>query len=517
MLSQQNIVITLGNYGSIIAVHNRKRVITRIFLKKEDFNSNNHKRIAEIFSKYKKFSVYILIDTLDQSYKKKSLPFVNRWDLKKLITRSLKSEGGADVLKNFTLINNAKEINKLKKSDRSWDVLFITSPVSQDIKNWANFLIDMPNYFFGIYMLPVESYSLFDKLKPIIYPKDNKNIIPHRLNCIIMHNKVSGTRQVVFSNDTIVFTRVVNYDFRDSNFPEKIDSDIYATYEYLKRIYVDLQMDDINVIAVFSDPIINIIKKYNSQEVKYRYYNPYELSIKLGYKDILNKNSSHCDLLISRIFSLGKKKMIFNTPKLKFINKFYKIVQYTYFTNLLAISAVLILILFSLAKINISNGKVKSAETLKKETRYSLDSLRSQTLKSAKLTKKDETVSFERIIDIGKIDEFFSRFGSDYFNFYKKLSFFNKININVSEFKYQLNKYDITKSELTSYDYRIIGEIFNQSGDIEDLFKEFDLLLSETNKTYSDNHNIEFSELPKDIDFSKKYYSFPINFTVKSK
>ena len=76
MLSQQNIVITLGNYGSIIAVHNRKRVITRIFLKKEDFNSNNHKRIAEIFSKYKKFSVYILIDTLDQKKYKMRISYI---------------------------------------------------------------------------------------------------------------------------------------------------------------------------------------------------------------------------------------------------------------------------------------------------------------------------------------------------------------------------------------------------------------------------------------------------------
>ena len=106
MLSQQNIVITIGNYGSIIAVHNKNKIITRIFLKKEDFSSNNYNRISEIFKKYKKFSVYILVDTLDQVYKKKSLPFVNRWDIKKLIDRSLKSEGGKDIINNYTLINN---------------------------------------------------------------------------------------------------------------------------------------------------------------------------------------------------------------------------------------------------------------------------------------------------------------------------------------------------------------------------------------------------------------------------
>ena len=520
MLSQQNIVITIGNYGSIIAVHNKNKIITRIFLKKEDFSSNNYNRISEIFKKYKKFSVYILVDTLDQVYKKKSLPFVNRWDIKKLIDRSLKSEGGKDIINNYTLINNAKDIKKLKKADRSWDVLFISSPISKEIKEWVDFLIDMPNYFFGIYMLPVESYSLFLKIKPLIdHNKANDNKVAlkdYRLYCIIIRNKVSGTRQIVFSDDTIVFTRVVNYDFKSKDFPEKIDQDIYATYEYLKRIYVDLKIEDIKIIAVFSDTINDILKKYNSHEFKYSFFNPFDLSNKIGYNNIINKNSKHCDLLISRVFSQSKKKMLFNTPKLKYINKFYNIVQYTYISNLAVITLILFFILFLLLQINISKGNIKRAKLESIDINNNLIELKSKTLKSAKLSKKDETVSFERVIDIGKIDEFFKKHDNDFFSFYKKLSYFSKININVSQFNFTLENYDIIKMSDSKYRYNIVGEIFNQSGDIEDLFKEFDSLLVETSKTY-DQNIINFSELPKDIDFSKKYYSFPINFSVISK
>ena len=134
----------------------------------------------------------------------------------------------------------------------------------------------------------------------------------------------------------------------------------------------------------------------------------------------------------------------------------------------------------------------------------------------SKLSKKDESVSFERVIDIGKIDEFFKNHDNDFFSFYKKLSYFIKININVSQFNYTLENYDIIKMSNSKYRFNIVGEIFNQSGDIEDLFKEFDTLLVETSKTYNQS-TVNFSELPKDIDFSKKYYSFPINFSVISK
>ena len=66
-----------------------------------------------------------------------------------------------------------------------------------------------------------------------------------------------------------------------------------------------------------------------------------------------------------------------------------------------------------------------------------------------------------------------------------------------------------------SYKIALNGEISNRSGDIEDLFTEFDGLTSQLKKTF-DKSKLTYSELPRNIDFTKKYYNFPIDFSITS-
>ncbi|MFT6333139.1 MAG: hypothetical protein ACJAW3_001492, partial [Lentimonas sp.] len=62
----------------------------------------------------------------------------------------------------------------------------------------------------------------------------------------------------------------------------------------------------------------------------------------------------------------------------------------------------------------------------------------------------------------------------------------------------------------------IRGDLSDKSGDIEILFRKFDNLNLETRKEFPD-FKISYSELARDVDFSKKYYSFPFNLTIEDK
>ncbi len=64
------------------------------------------------------------------------------------------------------------------------------------------------------------------------------------------------------------------------------------------------------------------------------------------------------------------------------------------------------------------------------------------------------------------------------------------------------------------YKIQFTGKIFNKSGDIEDLFRDFDLLVSAVKKNFGDNSQVKYTELPRNIDFNQKYYDFNIDFTV---
>ena len=68
----------------------------------------------------------------------------------------------------------------------------------------------------------------------------------------------------------------------------------------------------------------------------------------------------------------------------------------------------------------------------------------------------------------------------------------------------------------SEYDLVFGGDMFNDSGDIEDLFSEFDDLVIEVKENLVKNH-IKYNDLPRNIDFNKKYYSFPVEFTATNK
>ncbi len=66
------------------------------------------------------------------------------------------------------------------------------------------------------------------------------------------------------------------------------------------------------------------------------------------------------------------------------------------------------------------------------------------------------------------------------------------------------------------YEVKFSGRIINKSGDIEDLFREFDSLVIEVKKNMPSS-TIKYNELPRNIDFNKKYYDFPVEFTISNK
>ncbi len=514
-MARKNIVITIGNYGSIITVHKGKKIENKIFLNKEDFNQENKDKISAFFKKNKSLPSYILIDTLDQTYKKKRFPSVNPLDLRKMAHRSLSSEGDKDSLKNFMIINK-KAIKNLDKKDRHWDCLFISSPQSEEIKEWIRFLVDMPNYLVGIYMLPVECYNLFKLIKNSTFSKEEKLTSKKKndLYCIIIQNKVSGIRQIVFSQDSIVFTRVVTYEFAKSDFVEKFEQDIYSTFEYLKRIYSDLQIEEMRVINIFSKKVNSQLQESLSKDLSCSFLTPHELSKKINLESVVPEKSKYCDVLISKIFSSSKKVMKFQSPKLKFVSKFFNGLQFSYFLNLALSICIAALVLFTVLNKQNLSAKIENTEIDKFKALKKVTSMKLSTLNNGQDRVEGVNLSFERIADFGKIDESIGSIGQDIFEFYKKLSYLQGLNLKIKSFVFNLQGFNHQSPIKVQYLYKMSGDVFNESGDIEDLFREFDSLTVQTRKKF-EKKKITFSELPKNIDFSQKYYSFPVFFSIE--
>ena len=63
--------------------------------------------LATFFKKYNSQKIYILLDTIDQTYKKKTYPSVRKTDLEKIIRRDLAGDGDKEALKSYIKIGRA--------------------------------------------------------------------------------------------------------------------------------------------------------------------------------------------------------------------------------------------------------------------------------------------------------------------------------------------------------------------------------------------------------------------------
>jgi hypothetical protein len=499
-------VITIGNYGAVIALHKNNDIKNRIFL--EELSDEFKGEIKKLLSNHKSCPIYILLDTVDQAYRKKTYPSAKKQDLIRLITRDINSDSDKESIKNYI-------ISDKKSSTSKSECLFISSSVSENIRNWIEFLLEMPNRLVGIYMLPVESFSLFKMIEKDLKSNIKERVRKNKLYCFILQNKVSGIRQIVFSEQGIVFTRVVNYDFEEGDFLEKYEQDVYSTFEYLKRVILDVSLSDIDIINIMSEEVLKKISTLQNLDFNFINYTPFRLASLTAHKSLVSENSNYCDLLVSKAF-FDKKILKFTTPKISQFEKMFLIISALRRVSLATLAMISVSMIFILY-INLSlEENISAAQKEELSAKRELERIKTATLDGDTISENNEIVDVERILDIGKSHEVLGNIGLNIVDNYIKLNFVRENGMKLDNFSYSLMGFnEKNPTQNTPYKMSFSGNILNKSGDIENLFRQFDGLTAEVKKTF-DGKKITYSELPRNIDFSSKYYDFKVNFSISN-
>ena len=561
MIVEQKFIVTIGNQCSIVSLHGNNQIKEKISI--ETLNDENKKQLKELFSKNKVSEIFIILDGIDQIYKKKSYPAMQKGDVLHLIKREIASDPDKDSIKKFLLFEQ-KKIKKIppkqqngkvkEKIEKNWDCMFISFSNSELLTNWIEFLLSMPNHLRGIYMLPVEAFGLSTALikqqkkeiekkleknkkdekkqlskenkeqqeKPEESEEGNKKADKKplkeeeklKLYCFIIKSKVSGTRQIVFSKNGIIFTRVVNYEKDKSDFAEKYYQDIFSTFEYLKRIYPELQIEQLEIVNLLSKEHNEKIKNSNS-ELAISNFTPTSFSELFGYKNLIEENEEDSDLLIAQIFSKSKPILKFSTPKILATDRLFLILKGFYYTNLVGLVAIL-LSLVMVILLEKSMLDLAEEATQKKELAFKkLSRVKKNTFNGDEIIENNEPVSIDRISDFGKFEEYLKTDHENFEKFYKDLKFLKKFDATLEGFSYNSPTIDV-KTPKSNNEYKIVffGKMLNRNGDIEQLFSSFDALTAEVKNNFA-NHKVKYVELPRDIDFAKKYYETKIQFSIQ--
>jgi len=170
------------------------------------------------------------------------------------------------------------------------------------------------------------------------------------------------------------------------------------------------------------------------------------------------------------------------------------------------------LLFFSEKKLKISVDRVIQE---KNAAMQKLDDVKKNAFDNSEIIKDGSLVAADKIVDFGKFNQEMLIENENFLKFYQDLSLVKKYNIKIGGFQYNCIENDIAIPKSATNQHKILfyGLMTNKDGDIEKLLTNFDSFAAEL-KLLFPNYRIKYPEIPRNIDFTKKYYDMKIQFTL---
>ena len=253
LFSKKSCTVTIGTNGAVFTFHQGRLIVKTILVKDLEEAKSSFK---EIFQNRENYPIYILLDDSDQIYKQKTYPAIRSLDVSRLIKKDL-SRGGPK-----TKGEVVSGIVKNKRLDKKWDALLFWAELKKDLLEWIDFLVFMPkNRLIGVYLLPIESGSSLLVIFKIALHDFNLSK-ESNIDIITINTKVSGLRQFIFYQNSLILSRDPDHNLEDDNFVRYFGQDMLRIVQYLKRSFPEVEVSNINFINILPK---EFIKKVDSR------------------------------------------------------------------------------------------------------------------------------------------------------------------------------------------------------------------------------------------------------------
>jgi hypothetical protein len=295
-LEKRKFVLIIGDDGAILVLLNKHNVEKRLFAPSSSIV--DRREIASLITKYPTVPIYVMLDNMEQSYTKQTLPAVSSMAIGGLVQKRLDRDFAASDIKGAILLGRDLE------GRRDWIYMFASAPLTPSISEWIEYISSLENKFTGIYMLPVEMENFVRKLHKTAV-KEKKEEASWKL--IVTYNKTSGFRQVVLQNDKVIFTRLIRpgKDMQSDIVAGNIEQEVLNTIDYMRRLSFG-DDEKIEIIGVLSADLKKSLSGTKIRGNPIELYTPFEAANLIGLKNVVEENDKYADLVIAANFINSK-------------------------------------------------------------------------------------------------------------------------------------------------------------------------------------------------------------------
>ena len=286
--TSRRFIMIIGNGGAELSYIADNKIEQTWFI--SDFDEMSLDVFASALNAHRRVPLTILIDMLEQSYRRESIPPVNMLDRPKVLNRRL-----GIAFPSYD-IKAALSLDEVVGQRGDLAYLFVALPTSPEIETWIGFIHGIDNPVSSLGLLPLESSSLATALGQAQADKKNP---PADWTLLISRERTGGIRQIVVRRGKLAITRLTPPppgDVSPADLAKAISQEMTSTLTYLTRLGYSAG-DRLDMIVVGSEEMREAIESQQTPGRKTSLFTPSEAARKLNIAEIDASGDAYGDSL----------------------------------------------------------------------------------------------------------------------------------------------------------------------------------------------------------------------------
>lgn len=291
-------ILTIGEEGAILLFMRGRVAVRRLFAPSPQ--PVHTEAMVELMRAHPKAPLTVLVDVLDQQYVRQTFPPVSSLSVNGLVKRRLERDFQAED------ITGALPLGRDKTGRKEWNFLLIALTRTPLFQAWLDLLLELPNEFKGIYLLPVEAMRFIAGLRKALGVEN-----PQAWQLLVSHHKVSGFRQVVTRDGKLVFTRVTQSvdDAIPAVVGGNIEQEIINTIEYLRRLGLQ-DNGQLEAYVIVSADVRDALDMNRFNLASAQVFTPLDIAETLGLEQAALSADRFGDVVVAAAIGTNKKPVL---------------------------------------------------------------------------------------------------------------------------------------------------------------------------------------------------------------
>jgi len=301
----QRFILLIGDEGAILLRMAGLTVRDRCFA--PSASPADRAEMEAMLAEAPRVPLLLLVDVLEQSFVKETVPPVGLLDEAGVLQRKLRTTFPESRIKGARYLGRDP---RSARKDKQY--LLVSVPETKLMSAWLEWARDLRNPVQAIALLPLESLDLATRLSAALHDKVDR---PDWV-VLVTRQRTGGFRQIVVHKGELVFSRLtqsVPPDASDADIAATIDREHKLTMGYLRRMSYN-EDQGLDVIVLAQPGVEQALLRLGMPSAQLKVISPHDVAQALGMKNVATPDDPYGEIVHAAWVAMRRRPLLALMP-----------------------------------------------------------------------------------------------------------------------------------------------------------------------------------------------------------